>query len=76
MLCWCCRFFYFMHGKDLGTLNVYQRNMSGAGRDSLVFTRTGEQGTDWKLAAITLEISDYFAVSIDLRRTFAVKRPE
>ena len=65
-----------MHGKDLGTLNVYQRNMSGAGRDSLVFTRTGEQGTDWKLAAITLEISDYFAVSVDFRRTFAVTRPE
>ncbi|KAK7111364.1 MAM and LDL-receptor class A domain-containing protein 1-like [Littorina saxatilis] len=65
----CMMFYYCMHGKEMGALNVYQRDMSGQPvHDSLVFTRTGEQGTDWILAAITLQRLSHFAIVLEAVR--------
>ncbi|KAL8561655.1 hypothetical protein ACOMHN_001387 [Nucella lapillus] len=66
----CLMFYYSMHGRQLGTLNVYQRVAQRTGRsqgpaDVLIFTRSGEQGTEWKLAYVPLQQSDVITVVME-----------
>ena len=41
----CLQFFYHMNGRRMGTLNVYKRE--GMRSDDLLWTMSGDQGTDW-----------------------------
>ncbi|XP_025085563.1 uncharacterized protein LOC112558985 isoform X1 [Pomacea canaliculata] len=64
----CMMFFYCMHGEEMGTLNIYQQTTTGQQLEtlrSLLFTMTGDQGSDWRLAAITLPDAQSFVIIIE-----------
>lgn len=48
----CLQFFYNMNGRRMGTLNVYKRE--GMRTDDLLWTMSGEQGTDWYEALVDI----------------------
>ena len=48
----CLQFFYNMNGKRMGTLNVYKRE--GMRNDDLLWTMSGNQGTDWHEALVEI----------------------
>jgi len=48
----CLQFFYNMNGRRVGTLNVYKRE--GMRSDDLLWTMSGEQGTDWHEALVDI----------------------
>ncbi|XP_017550923.1 MAM domain-containing glycosylphosphatidylinositol anchor protein 1 [Pygocentrus nattereri] len=58
----CISFFYHMKGKHIGTLNVLLRVKSIATVDSVVWTRSGHQGPDWRKANIMVYPSGPFQV--------------
>ncbi|XP_056135309.1 MAM domain-containing glycosylphosphatidylinositol anchor protein 1 [Lampris incognitus] len=47
---YCVSFYYHMKGKSIGTLNVLLRVRSIASVDSVAWTRSGHQGSEWKKA--------------------------
>ncbi|KAK3591229.1 hypothetical protein CHS0354_003861 [Potamilus streckersoni] len=50
----CLSFWYYMYGKKMGELRVYvQRNRESS---FPVWSKAGDQGTNWRLAAVDLEI--------------------
>ncbi|XP_072296914.1 MAM and LDL-receptor class A domain-containing protein 2 [Eucyclogobius newberryi] len=49
----CVQLWYHMCGKDVGTLNIYQRS-AGEAEDALLFSQTGDQGPLWRLARAPL----------------------
>lgn len=48
----CLHLWYYMSGKDSGTLNVYQKYSNGA--HSLLLSQSGEQGKLWRFAQAPL----------------------
>ncbi|KAK3546332.1 hypothetical protein QTP70_025671, partial [Hemibagrus guttatus] len=48
----CLHLWFYMSGKDTGTLNVYQKNSNGA--HSLLLSQSGEQGELWRFAQAPL----------------------
>lgn len=48
----CITFWYYMHGENPGTLNVYVKNM-GEKKDA-VWTKFGDQGLAWRYAEIEI----------------------
>ncbi|XP_058250824.1 MAM and LDL-receptor class A domain-containing protein 1 [Hemibagrus wyckioides] len=48
----CLHLWFYMSGKDTGTLNVYQKNSNGA--HSLLLSQSGEQGGLWRFAQAPL----------------------
>ncbi|KAL8620849.1 hypothetical protein ACOMHN_047020 [Nucella lapillus] len=63
----CMMFYYSMYGRDMGTLNVYQRGQSSSPQatDVLLFSMSGDQGMNWKLAAITLPSQGIFQMVVE-----------
>ncbi|XP_077978860.1 MAM and LDL-receptor class A domain-containing protein 1-like [Glandiceps talaboti] len=49
----CLRFWYHMHGSNIGTLNVYQRDIAEI-FVSPVWTRSGDQGEVWRRGSVPL----------------------
>ena len=69
------RFAYHMYGRDIGSLNVYQRpgcigpsdieaSISNRGTWSTIMSVTGNQGNSWFSADYTLHTSTTFQVSL------------
>ncbi|XP_022800392.1 MAM and LDL-receptor class A domain-containing protein 1-like [Stylophora pistillata] len=48
----CLQFFYSMNGHRMGKLNVYKRE--GVRSDDLLWTMSGDQGTDWHEALVDI----------------------
>ena len=48
----CLKFQHHMYGADMGTLNVYQES-------SLIWNKTGDQGSQWHLAEISLQANSF-----------------
>ncbi|XP_063438022.1 uncharacterized protein LOC134719029 isoform X1 [Mytilus trossulus] len=48
----CLSFYYSMHGATMGSLEVYRKG-TGISKD-LIFIKKGEQGSQWKLANISI----------------------
>ena len=48
----CLQFFYHMNGKRMGRLHVYKRE--GMRNDDLLWTMSGDQGTDWHEALVDI----------------------
>lgn len=48
----CLRFYYNMHGANIGYLNVYMQVNNVLG--SPIWRMNAEQGQDWRLAQVTL----------------------
>ncbi|KAM8961229.1 MAM domain-containing protein 2 [Pelodytes ibericus] len=51
----CLTFFYHMYGGGTGLLNVYLRNEHARHRDTLLWTRRGEQSISWLKAHVEYE---------------------
>lgn len=49
----CVQLWYHMLGRDVGTLNIYQKSADEA-REVLLFSQTGDQGPLWRLAQAML----------------------
>ena len=58
----CLQFFYNMNGSRMGTLNVYKRE--GMRSDDLLWTMSGNQGTDWHEALVEIGGACYQVLSI------------
>ena len=59
----CLQFWYNMHGDPTEVLNVYLRRQGVLG--SPVWTRRGEQGTDWEVAQVTLRSALSFQITFE-----------
>ncbi|XP_041927429.1 MAM domain-containing glycosylphosphatidylinositol anchor protein 1 [Alosa sapidissima] len=59
---YCISFYYHMKGKHIGTLNVLQRVKSIATVDTLVWTLSGNQGSNWTKANFVVTPSGPFQV--------------
>ena len=65
----CLQFFYHMHGIGMGALNVYFKKHGSLGRP--VWTRSGNQDTEWLPGEINLNSDVPFDVSeMKLREHF------
>jgi len=58
----CLSFWYHMFGSGMGELNVYLKSVTGA--MAKVWSLSGDQGDEWKMAQVTLinSASDYLVV--------------
>jgi len=54
----CIRFHYSMYGDGVGTLAVGLKQEQGPLRE--VWEKNGNQGSEWKLAEIDVEMGDHF----------------
>uniref|UniRef100_A0AAQ6AII5 MAM domain containing glycosylphosphatidylinositol anchor 1 n=1 Tax=Amphiprion ocellaris TaxID=80972 RepID=A0AAQ6AII5_AMPOC len=59
---YCVSFYYHMKGKHIGTLNVLLRVRSIASVDSVMWTKSGDQGSDWKKAFFGISPSGPFQI--------------
>ncbi|XP_012723466.2 MAM domain-containing glycosylphosphatidylinositol anchor protein 1 isoform X1 [Fundulus heteroclitus] len=59
---YCVSFYYHMKGKHIGTLNVLLRVRSIAPVDSVVWTKSGHQGPDWRKAFFDINPSGPFQI--------------
>lgn len=57
----CLTFYYNMNGRTMGTLNVYTQASGSLG--SPVWTKSGNQGSKWQVAQVTLQSSSQFQVT-------------
>lgn len=57
---WCLTFSYHMFGSDIGKLNVHNDNM---GNWQTIFTKSGNQGNQWKRAEIDVNLLNSSSVS-------------
>lgn len=57
----CLTFYYNMNGRTMGTLNVYTQASGSLG--SPVWTKSGNQGSKWQVAQVTLQSSSKFQVT-------------
>ncbi|XP_056247108.1 MAM and LDL-receptor class A domain-containing protein 1 [Seriola aureovittata] len=48
----CVQLWYHMYGKGMGTLNVYQQSEDG--KETLIFSQTGDQGRLWRFGQASL----------------------
>lgn len=51
-----------MHGRTVGTLNVYHIN-SRSGNKTRIWSKSGEQGKDWKQTHISFSSDSKYRVS-------------
>lgn len=51
----CLTFWYHMYGSGMGELNVYIKPITGSLRK--VWSLSGDQGNEWKMAQVTLDSS-------------------
>lgn len=63
----CLTFYYNMNGRTMGTLNVYTQASGSLG--SPVWTKSGNQGSKWQVAQVTLQSSSKFQVTCFLNCT-------
>ena len=49
--CSCLTFYYHMYGSSMGTLNVFNGNVT-------IFTMSGDQGNRWTIVTRTVHLSD------------------
>ena len=56
----CLTFYYNMNGRTMGILNVYTQTSGSLG--SPVWTKSGNQGSKWQVAQVTLISSSQFQV--------------
>uniref|UniRef100_A0A8D3A094 MAM domain-containing glycosylphosphatidylinositol anchor protein 1 n=1 Tax=Scophthalmus maximus TaxID=52904 RepID=A0A8D3A094_SCOMX len=59
---YCVSFYNHMKGKHIGTLNVLLRVRSIASVDSVIWTKSGHQGPDWKKACFDISPSGPFQI--------------
>nr|XP_057945716.1 MAM domain-containing glycosylphosphatidylinositol anchor protein 1 isoform X1 [Doryrhamphus excisus]XP_057945717.1 MAM domain-containing glycosylphosphatidylinositol anchor protein 1 isoform X1 [Doryrhamphus excisus] len=59
---YCVSFYYHMKGKHIGTLNVLLRVRSIASVDTLLWTKSGHQGPNWKKAYFDINPSGPFQI--------------
>ncbi|KAM6942984.1 MAM domain-containing glycosylphosphatidylinositol anchor protein 1 [Xenentodon cancila] len=59
---YCVSFYYHMKGKHIGTLNVLLRVRSIAPVDTVAWTKSGEQGLDWRKASIDISPTGPFQI--------------
>uniref|UniRef100_A0A3Q3DKG7 MAM domain containing glycosylphosphatidylinositol anchor 1 n=1 Tax=Hippocampus comes TaxID=109280 RepID=A0A3Q3DKG7_HIPCM len=59
---YCVSFYYHMKGKHIGTLNVLLKIRSIASMDSMLWTKSGHQGPDWKKAYFDISPSGPFQI--------------
>jgi len=61
----CLSFWYHMFGSGMGELNVYLKSVTGA--MAKVWSLSGDQGDEWKMAQVTLinSASDYLVSTIN-----------
>ncbi|XP_024911228.1 MAM domain-containing glycosylphosphatidylinositol anchor protein 1 isoform X1 [Cynoglossus semilaevis] len=59
---YCVSFYYHMKGKHIGALNVILRVRSIASVDSMVWSKSGPQGPDWKKAFFDVSPSGPFQI--------------
>ena len=64
----CLQFFYHMNGKRMGRLNVYKRE--GMRNDDLLWTMSGDQGTDWHEAVVDIGGACYQVFKITSKLCF------
>ena len=50
----CLQFWYHMFGSDIGTLNVIQKTGPGNKSETLLWSLSGQQGTNWLLGKVSL----------------------
>ena len=50
----CFQFYYHMFGKNIGTLNIYQKGFKSNSKPALLWTRSGDLGNVWKYGSIEL----------------------
>ncbi|MCI4382883.1 hypothetical protein PGIGA_G00019780 [Pangasianodon gigas] len=62
---YCFTLYYHMYGKHIGTLNVYLRQKSQTGEDSLVWTLSGSQGDHWKQARVNIHPTSSFQMILE-----------
>ncbi|XP_053093430.1 MAM domain-containing glycosylphosphatidylinositol anchor protein 2 isoform X2 [Pangasianodon hypophthalmus] len=62
---YCFSLYYHMYGKHIGTLNVYLRQKSQTGEDSLVWTLSGSQGDHWKQARVNIHPTSSFQMILE-----------
>ncbi|XP_071965426.1 MAM and LDL-receptor class A domain-containing protein 1-like [Antedon mediterranea] len=55
----CLQFWYHMHGKSIGSLEVY-RVTPAINEKMLLWSNTGDQGDNWKKAILPLNVKRYF----------------
>ncbi|KAI4829742.1 hypothetical protein KUCAC02_001415, partial [Chaenocephalus aceratus] len=59
---YCVAFYYHMKGKHIGSLNVLLRVRSIASVDSVVWSKSGHQGPDWRRAFFDISPSGPFQI--------------
>ncbi|XP_073249502.1 meprin A subunit beta-like isoform X2 [Porites lutea] len=57
----CLSWWYSMHGRTVGTLNVYHIN-SRSGNKTRIWSKSGEQGKDWKQTHISFSSDSKYRV--------------
>ncbi|EDO47787.1 predicted protein [Nematostella vectensis] len=58
----CFTFWYHMYGATIGSLNIYQRT---SGRDSLIWTQSGEKGNRWLSGQVTVGNAASYQIVIE-----------
>ena len=51
----CLTFYYHMYGSSMGTLNVFNGNVT-------IFTMSGDQGNYWRKVARTMHLNDVVSI--------------
>lgn len=64
----CLSFWYHMYGSGMGELNVYIRPETGALPTTKVWSTTGDQGDEWKMAQVTLTCQAKYEVIFEAVR--------
>ena len=57
----CLQFWYHMYGSGMGTLSIYTKSQNGLSRG--IWTESGNQGRQWRTAAVTVKSTRDFQVS-------------
>uniref|UniRef100_A0A8C9S3M8 MAM domain containing glycosylphosphatidylinositol anchor 2 n=1 Tax=Scleropages formosus TaxID=113540 RepID=A0A8C9S3M8_SCLFO len=62
---YCFSFYYHMYGKHIGTLNAYLRQKSQTTSESPIWTLSGNQGTQWRQAKVTIHPTSSFQMVLE-----------
>ena len=69
----CVKFWYHMHGSDIGNLSIYLKTNQS---ETLVWMVSGDQGNRWRYGQTALNSTLWFKVSIQFSDNYAAKRLE
>ena len=61
-------FWYHMYGGSIGTLNVIAKPVTAGVPSNVIFTKSGNQGNQWRKASVNINASDSYNVSRLLSR--------